>query len=105
MYEDDYTGHLLDDFDDLLDPTDEDLSEWDEDYFEDDLEPDGETIVNVIDVVEGAKSLQDAAERLYEYADELLSLSATGWELMDNVTNGQGVALVLGDDDIVIDDD
>jgi hypothetical protein len=94
MLEDDYTGHPLEDFDDLLGPNDADLSEWDEDDFVDDLDESGETVVNIIDAVDGSKSLQDAAERLYEYADELLSLSALGWELMDDITNGQGIALM-----------
>lgn len=103
MHEDDYTGVLDDDdFDDLFDPTEEEDLSWDElddDGFDDGFENLDETLVNVIDTVEGAKSLQDVAERLYVLADELLSLAALGWELMDDVTNGQGVALMIGDDD------
>lgn len=102
MHEDDYTGVLEeDDFEDLLDPEDSDLIDWDEDDFDDDFEEPDETNINVIEVVEGAKSLQDIAERLYVYADELLSLAALGWELMDDITGGQGVALTVGD----VDDD
>lgn len=102
MHEDDYTGVLDDDFDDYPDPTIEDDLSWDEldeDGFDDDFENPDETIVNVIDAVEGSKSLQDAAERLYVLADELLSLAAIGWELMDDMMGGQGVALMVGDDD------
>jgi hypothetical protein len=102
MHEDDYTGRLFDDdFGELAGPTDAELTEWDEDDFEDELEDEDETIINVLDAVEGAKTLQDAAERLYEYADELLSLSALGWELMNDISVGQGVALVLGEADDV----
>jgi hypothetical protein len=102
MPEDDYTGVLDDDFDDYLDPTIEDDLSWDElddEGFDDGFENPDETIVNVIDAVEGAKSLQDAAERLYVLADELLSLAAIGWELMDDMMGGHGVALMVGDDD------
>lgn len=98
MIEDDYTGTRFDDFEDL-EPTDEELIDWDDDEaFEDDLEVPGETPVDVIGVVEGAKTLRDVAERLYEYADELLSLSALGCELMDDMSNGRGVALTVGED-------
>lgn len=105
MHEDDYTGVLDDDgFDDWLDPVDDDSSlpweDLDDDDFEDEFGTPDETIVNVIDAVEGSKSLQDAAERLYVLADELLSLAAIGWELMDDMTGGQGVALMVGDDDL-----
>ena len=100
MHEDDYTGVADDDFIDA----DEGMLDWQDidDFdseFDDDFESPDETNINVIDAVEGSKSLQDAAERLYVLADELLSLSALGWELMDDMTGGQGVALMIGDCD------
>lgn len=108
MLEDDYTGSLADDgFDDPFEPLDDDLVDWDEEGdvdFDDDFDVLNETTVNVIDAVEGAKSLQDAAERLYVFADELLSLNALGWELMDDIVNGQGVALMVGEEEYDMDD-
>ena len=105
MREDDYSGVLDDDdFGDELGFDDEDAVEW-QDFDDIDLDLDEEfeepeeTNINVVDAVEGAKSLQDAAERLYVLADELLSLAAIGWELMDDMTGGQGVALMVGDGD------
>jgi hypothetical protein len=99
MHEDPYTGRLFDDFEDL-DPTEEDLTEWEDEDFDEIPESDTETAVDVISVVEGAKTLQDIAERLYVYADELLSLAALGWELMDDIVQGEGIALLFdGEDD------
>lgn len=104
MHEDDYTGVLDDDdIDEWSDPTIEDDLTWDElddEGFDDGFENPDETVINVVDAVEGSKSLQDAAERLYVLADELLSLAAIGWELMDDMIGGQGVALMVGEDDL-----
>jgi hypothetical protein len=103
MHEDDYTGVLDDDeFKDEFDFVDDDLPDWadDDSDFDDEFEVPEETNISVIDAVEGAKSLQDAAERLYVLADELLSLAAIGWELMDDMAEGKGVALMVGDGDI-----
>lgn len=98
--EDDYTGHIIDEFDTMLEPTDEVLFEWDEDDeigFDDDYDITNETIIRISDVVDGVKTLQEVAERLYDYADELLSMATLGWELVDNMSGDQGVAILFDD--------
>jgi hypothetical protein len=103
MRENDYTGHLIDtDDDDAFLPADAELFDWEAD--EDALPPEiaygggDEEIIHVASAADGAKTLQEAAKMLYDFADELLELSASGWEILDDITNGHGVAVSLSDD-------
>lgn len=101
MREDDYTGHLLDDGDDDLFPAaDAELFDWEDqdDSFPNVSSDGGEDIIVVSTVADGAKTLRDAAKMLYDFADELLEMSASGWELLDSINNGQGIVLNVSDD-------
>jgi hypothetical protein len=96
MHEDDYTGSRIDD-DDELSLIEDTLSVIDVDLG-DDLtiyasEDDNETDIYIRSVADGAGSLQEIAERLYDLADELLELSGEGWEIIDDIANGHGVAV------------
>lgn len=97
MHEDPYTGSIIDDGDEVTNLIDDDiLSEFniDDEDFVDALDgEDGETVVNIQNAADGARSLQEVAERLYAMADELLDLSADGWEILDDISDGHGVAI------------
>lgn len=93
--EDDYTGAPIDDGDQLslleeigvfeIDPGVEVLTFG--------VDDENETVLHFGDAANGARSLAEVAERLYDLADELLELSADGWEIVDDVVNGHGVAV------------
>lgn len=94
--EDDYTGsHIGDDDSDYL-PADVDLYEFDADdednVYYDDL-GENEQELRFSAVADGATTLQSAATKLYDLADELLVLVEDGWELLDDVTDGRAVAV------------
>ncbi len=94
MREDDYTGTPIDDGDEIAELLADDvLSEFDAEYSESFGEDESEMIVDLRAAAEGAKSLREIAELLYDLADELLALSADGWEILDDITNGHGVAV------------
>lgn len=104
---DDYTGVPLD-FDDYGEPTDDDivgLDEWlendgvDFDEYDDDYGIVNETVIRSGPVTDDARSLKEVAERLYDLADELLSMFDEGWELVDVIENGQGIAIKLNGED------
>lgn len=103
MHEDDYTGSLLGDDDDEFLAADTELFDWEAD--DDALDPEfsygasGEEHVNVLTAADGAKTLKEVAEMLYDFADELLELSAAGFELIDDIKSGHGIAVALSDDD------
>lgn len=105
MREDPYTGSPLGDDDDLdllaadvdllyeFDPDDEALiNEYD------DL-ADNEQVIHFGEIANGAKTLQDAASRLYDFADELFAMSEDGWEIVDDVTNCHATAVRFGVED------
>ena len=96
MSEDDYTGKLFDD-DDLLSHLGEGLvgvHELDPDeLFFTGEEVGDDMVITVSAVADGATSFQDAAERLYDLADELLAFAAEGWEIIDEIANGQGAVV------------
>ncbi len=98
MPEDDYTGvstgelsneGLLEDgfYEVSLDDDDDEVFSDDEDELQ----------LNLIDAVNGAKSLLEVASRLYDLADELSELSESGWEIVDDVLNGCATAVQFGD--------
>ena len=97
MHEDDYTGSQIEDDDELalIEGTlggvfDIDIDDDASIYVGDD---ENETVIDVRTVANGSKSLQEIAERLYDLADELLELAGEGWEILDDVTHGQGIAV------------
>lgn len=105
MRENDYTGAPLDEDDDsAFLAADIDLYEFDADdplLEEFGSMADNEQVIHFGEVANGAKSLRDAAERMYDFADELIALSEEGWELVDDVANSHGTAVQfeLGEED------
>lgn len=98
MPEDDYTGVSTgepSDLDELLDDGFYEESFDDEDAIDDD---ENEIYLNVIEAVNGSKSLLETASRLYDLADELSELSENGWEIVDDVLNGHATAVRFGAD-------
>lgn len=98
MREDDYTGSPLDADDDTgLLPADVDLYEFDpdEEALAEELTAleENEQVIRIGAAAEGAKTLQDAASALYDFADDLVAMSEEGWELVDNIAGGQGTAV------------
>lgn len=96
MSEDDYTGSHIEDGDVLSDIEEALVGVHEIDLDGDPLsfdEDENETLIEVHSVANGAKSLHDAAEMLYDLADELLALSADGWEIVDDITGGYGTAV------------
>lgn len=98
MREDDYTGSLIgDDDEDSLVAADADLYEFDVDdeRLADEFAAlaENEQVLNFGDIANGAKSLRDAAEALHDFADDLVTLSEEGWELVDDVQNSYGTAV------------
>lgn len=103
MREDDYTGVQIEDQDQLSMFAEHGLYEFDPDAEEDaswmpGLD-DGETIIQVSTAVEGARTLREAAERLYDFADELLELAGEGWEILDIISGGHGTAVRISTDE------
>lgn len=110
MRENDYTGSPVEDGDELSDIENLGLYEFDADDIPDALsaDEDNETLIHVGSAANGAKTLQEAAEMLYDFADELLALSADNWEIVDDIANGHGTAVrfdVEGDADLGLDDE
>lgn len=109
MREDDYTGSPIDDDDELSQieniltfeiDSDEDIMSYDDD--------ENEQIIHVGGAANGATTLREAAEMLYDFAEELLTLSGEGWEIVDDIANGHGTAVrfdIDGDDESGPDDE
>jgi hypothetical protein len=103
MPEDDYTGTPEETFSDLV---------IDDGFYEVSLDEDGdipvddddEILLNTDEVLEGAVSLLDIATRLYDLADTLTSLSEEGWEIVDDVTNGQATIVQFATGGVVEND-
>lgn len=98
MPENDYTGSPLDDDDDsAFLAADVDLYEFDPDEAElaDELMAlaENEQMLHFGEVANGAKSLREAAEKLYDFADDLITMSEEGWEIVDDVANGHATAV------------
>jgi hypothetical protein len=103
MREDDYTGKPLGDDDlDLL-AADIDLFEFDPDdeLFVDEVGDfaENEQVIHFGEAANGAKTIREAAEKLYEFADELFTMSEEGWEIVDDVANGHGTAVRFDNDE------
>jgi MoaA/NifB/PqqE/SkfB family radical SAM enzyme len=103
MSEDDYTGKLFDD--------DNYLSEFKKffvDINEIDLDnnflsfADSENEVEIVygNFANGSTSLRDVAERMYDLADDILSLSLDGWEIIDSVKNGRAAVIKFDVDEL-----
>lgn len=102
MHEDDYTGVQVEDSDQLSMFAEHGLYEFDPDEADLTLivsEDEDEAVINIGVIADGAKSLREVAERLYEFADELLELSGEGWEIVDDIVNGYGTAVRFGTDE------
>lgn len=104
MRENDYTGKPLGDDDDLdLLAADIDLYEFDPDdeIFADEFGDvvENEQVIHFGEAANGAKTLREAAEKLYDFADELFAMADEGWEIVDDVSNGHGTAVIFGLDD------
>lgn len=98
MRENDYTGTPVDvDDDSAFLPADVDLYEFDPDdeALADEFAAleECEQAIRIGACAEEAKSLQEVAAALYDYADELTELASEGWELVDSITNGEGTAV------------
>lgn len=107
MPENDYTGSPIEVDGQLALLEGLDYHEFDVDGDDDVLyaEDENETLIHVGGAANGAKSLQEAAERLYDFADELLTLSNEGWEIVDDISNGHGTAVRFDvDEDEDLDD-
>jgi hypothetical protein len=104
MREDDWTGSLIDDEDEALLAADVDLYEFDADdealADEYALLGEHEQVINFAEAANGAKSLREAAEKLYDLADEMIALAEDGWDIVDDIAHGQGTAVQFdtGDD-------
>lgn len=103
MREDAYTSSKIDDDylslieDTIVDEFDADLEEDVLAYIVDD---ENKMIIHVGGAADGSKSLREAAELLYEFADELLSLSGEGWEIVDGIKDGCGTAVRFDADEL-----
>lgn len=99
--EDPYTGSPLDDDDDSeFLAADADLYEFDvlDGDIVDEFATD-EQVIHFGEIANGAKTLREAAERLYDFADDLIAMSEEGWEVVDDVTLGHATAVQFGIDD------
>lgn len=102
MHEDDYTGSPIEDGDEFSRLEEDLVGVYEVDLDEDPLSfdaDDSEMVLHVGGVADGAKSLQEAAEKLYDLADEMLAMSAEGWEFVDDVVGGYGTAVRFESDD------
>lgn len=100
--EDDWTGSPLDEDDDSeFLPADADLYEFDvlDDIDESLMLADSEQVIHFGEIANGSKSLREAAEKLYDFADDLIAMSEEGWEIVDDVTLGHATAVQFGLDD------
>ena len=91
MPENDYTGVSTDEDGPVLDL--DLLYDQDADLPDDDPADENEVVLRVAEAVDGAGTLQEAAERLYGFADELLELSSENWEIVDDFRNGTATAV------------
>lgn len=100
MREDDWTGSPLDEDDDsAFLAADADLYEFDvDDALADEFAAlaENEQVIHFGEIANGAKTLREAAEKLYDFADDLFAMSEEGWEFVDDVTNGHGTAVRFG---------
>jgi hypothetical protein len=102
MIENDYTGTAIDrpsSLDEILDDGFYEVA-IDEDGDIPVDEDDDEIFLNVADTVNGASSLSEIATRLYDLADELLSLSDDGWEIVVDVADGHATIVRFAVDGI-----
>lgn len=97
MVEDDYTGSPVGDDDSAFLAADADLYEFDpaDETLADEFAAlaEHEQLIVFGSVADGAKSLQEAAGRLYDFADDLIVMSEEGWEIVDDITAGHGTAV------------
>lgn len=93
MREDDYTGVPIEDDDEILDLEINGLFEvgLEETVIYDDDE--NEMVIHLEGAADGAKSLEEAAQMLYDFADGLVIMSQDGWEIIDDIANGHGIAV------------
>jgi hypothetical protein len=99
MRENDYTGSPILDEDELANIEDVGLYEF---VLEDEpslLENEDEMVLHVGATANGAKSLEEVARRLHDFADELSDMSNEGWEIVDDIINGHGTAVRFGAED------
>jgi hypothetical protein len=103
VHENDYTGSPVEDDDSAFLAAGDDLYEFspDDEALADEYADlmDGEQVIHFGEVANGAKSLREAAQMLYDFADDLTAMSEEGWEIVDDVTNGHGTAVRFGLDD------
>lgn len=98
MRENDYTGSPIDEDDDSgFLAADVDLYEFDPDdeVLADEFAAldENEQDIHITSAADGAKTLRETAEKLYDFADELIALVEEGWEIVDDIANGHGVAV------------
>lgn len=96
--EDDYTGSPVGDDDDIdFLANDADLYEFDpeEDALADAFAAlaENEQMIRIAPTANGAKSLAEIAEKLYDFADDLIAMSEEGWEIVDDVVDGHATAV------------
>lgn len=103
MRENDYTGAPLDEDDDSeFLAADADLYEFDvDDALVNELTDlmESEQVIHFGEIANGAKSLQEAASMLYDFADDLVAMAEEGWEIVDDISNGHGTAVRFGLDE------
>jgi hypothetical protein len=98
--EDDYSGKQSDPDDPLFEHLivfDQDLDDESEDGLDVDLGD--ETLLHFGGAADGAKTRQEAAAKMYDLAELALTLSAEGWELVDDVHGGYGTAVRFAADE------
>lgn len=97
MREDDYTGSPIGDDDIDLLANDVDLYEFDPDdeALADEFAAlaENEQVIRIGPIANGAKSLTEVAEKLYDFADDLIAMSEEGWEIVDDIVDGHGTAV------------
>lgn len=99
MHEDDYTGAPIEDgSDDLSHLVEIDLENYEMDEDETMTADENETVIYIGGAANGARSLEEAAEKLYRLADDMMIMSGEGWDLVDDVSNGYGTAVLFGED-------
>lgn len=101
MNEDPYTGAPLEDPADLAELLDEGFYEenWEDENFSAVI--DDEILFDVVENINGSASLLEIASRLHDLADELLELSENGWEIVDDVIDGQATIIHFDTGEVV----